>query len=200
MPFAFRLLRNIAAACCIALPAAVGAQQVDTYEMPITGFVDVAISGSGIQSLQFGTLTPGTPTVVAPLDPVAAKWQFVGIPNNQAAANRYADLTFVSLPSALNGPGGATLPIGTYQVRVALEKNGVDYYYYPSTYTVTPASPGIDPNPQINGGATPTAPGVGGNNGRTLVVYMGATVSPTAAQRAGVYEGTLTLTFSPSST
>jgi hypothetical protein len=195
-----RIARCLAAAGCLGVPVAAGAQQVETFEMAISGFVDVTVSGSGVQSLTFGMLTPGTPMVVSPLDPVAAKWRFTGIPNNNAAANRYADLTFVSLPSVLGGPGGATLPIGSYQVRVALEKNGVDYYYFPSTYVVSPASPAIDPNPQINGGATPAAPGAGGDNGRSLVVYMGATVNPAAGQRAGVYEGTLTLTFSPSST
>jgi hypothetical protein len=194
------MARCLAAAALVVAPAVAGAQQVETFEMAIAGFIDVNMSGSGVQNLEFGTLTPGIPTVVAPLDPVAAKWRFTGIPNNNAAANRYADLAFVSLPSVLGGPGGATLPIGSYQVRVALEKNGVDFYYFPATYVVTPASPAIDPNPRINGGTTPGAPGAGGNNGRSLVVYMGATVSPTAGQRAGVYEGTLTLTFSPSST
>ena len=194
-----RFLRCLLAAGGLAAPAVAGAQQVETFEMTIAGFIDATVSGNGVQSLTFGMLTPGTPMVIAPLDPVAAKWRFTGIPNNNAGANRYADLAFVSLPSALGGPAGATLPIGSYEVRVALEKNGIDYYYFPSTYVVSPASPAIDPNPQINGGATPGAPGAGGNNGRALVVYMGATVSPSAGQRAGVYEGSLTLTFSPSS-
>ena len=195
-----RFTRSLAAAGCVALPAAAGAQQVELYDMAIAGVVGGTLSGTGVRSLEFGTLTPGVPLVIAPLNSVSAKWRFTGIPNNNGAGNRYADLTFVSLPSTMSGPGGATLPIGTYQVRVGLEKNGTDYYYFPATYTVSPASPGINPNPQINGGTTPSAPGAGGNNGRALVVYMGATVSPAAAQRAGVYEGTLTLTFSPSST
>lgn len=196
-PTAAQFLRSLVAAGSFALPAVAGAQQLETYDMAMAGFVNGIISGTGLRSLEFGALTPGTPLVVAPLDAVSAKWRFTDIPNNNAVANRYADLSFVSLPSTMAGPGGASLPIGTYRVRVALEKNGTDYHYYPATYSVSPASPGISPNPQINGGGTPIAPG--GNNGRALVVYMGATVSPAASQRAGVYEGTLTLTFSPSS-
>lgn len=175
--------------------------QTATSSLQTTGLVEAPISGGGVRNLDFGVLVPGVAQVIAVTSPTSAKWEFTGIPNNNRANSTYADLSFSSLPATLAGPGGATIPVSSYVVRVALAKNGADYYTY-GDYSVTPASPTVDPNPRINptGGAgqPPTAPGAGGDKGRSLVVYMGATVTPATWQRAGNYVGTLTLIFNTS--
>lgn len=174
--------------------------QSATSSLPTTGFVDVPVSGGGVRDLDFGVLVPGVARVIAVNSASSAKWEFSNIPNNNGQNNRFADLSFSSLPAQLTGPGGATIPMSSFVVRVALAKGGTDYYSY-GDFTVTPASPTIDPNPRINptGGAgqPPAAPG--GNTGRSLVVYLGATVTPATWQRAGNYIGTLTLIFNTSS-
>lgn len=189
-------------ACAVMAPASALAQELSSSsDMVVSGAIGVSVSGTGVRPLAFGTVSPGAATVVFPLATNSAKWRFANVPNNSGVNNRYADLNFISLPSALEGPSGALLPIGSYQVRVALEKNGTDYYMYPTTWSVSPANPSLDPNPRINGNTADSPPDApGGNAGRALVVYMGATVTPSVGQRTGTYVGTLTLTFATSAT
>lgn len=180
------------------------AAQAATSELQMTaeGIIDVAITGSGVRNLEFGVVTPGVPVTVGVTSTTSAKWRFSNLPNNNGQNNRFADLAFTALPATLNGANGATMAVTGYTARVCLEKpTDSDYYCY-GDYAVSPAAPGIDPNPRINptGGAgePPTAPG--GNTGRALVVYLGATVAPATNQPSGTYIGTVTLTFITSST
>ena len=185
-------------------PIAAHAQAgTSTFSMTAEGVVDVAMSGSGLRDLEFGVVTPGVAKTVDVTSVSAAKWRFANVRNNNGVNNRFADLVFLSLPAALQGPDGATLAVTGYTALVCLEKPAdSDYYCYPSS-TLTSASPTIDPNPQINptgGGGLqpPTAPG--GNTGRSLVVYLGATVVPAVDQPSGTYLGTVTLTLNTSGT
>jgi hypothetical protein len=179
-------------------PTAMVAQS-GTKELQMTaeGIIDVMISGAGVRDLQFGAVTAGISKTVDVGSVSSAKWRFANLPNNNGNNNRFADLTFISLPPHLDGANGARLPVSGYVARVCLEKPlDSDYHCY-GDYVVSPASPSIDPNlrinPTDNAGGPPTAPG--GNAGRTLVVYLGATVTPAVDQPGGTYLGAVTLTF-----
>ena len=116
------------------------------------------------QDLTFGNVTPGVAKTVAIADAGAGRFDIV------KAATSGVTLSF-TLPANLTS-GANSLPIGTWS-------GG-----YNTTQTPT--------------GATTFTPSAGGFNtavtpGTELYVYVGATVSPGAAQAAGAYSGDVTM-------
>lgn len=138
--------------------------------------------GTGLRGLDFGVVTPGTPTEVLPTAPVAGWFQLDNIARNQNAR-----LTF-TLPVALTpSGGGAGMPVyfnGPYARSCG---NGCQ------THTLAPTPINAS---QVTAEAVHVRVGPPwGANPRTIDVYLGGRVEPAPAQPGGVYQGTVQLTF-----
>ena len=126
------------------------------------------IRAQGVRSLVFGTVLPGVPRTIPRTDPMnSAQFRLTG--------RRFStvQLSF-ALPSAMIGPLGATMP---------LSFGGND-----GGYSVTESvsrQVGFDPRAPFLATLSKTGRGS---------VFLGGTVQPVVAQRAGAYSGTVTLT------
>jgi hypothetical protein len=145
----------------------VGAAKAEAQSGNIQATANVlaALTVAAGANLQFGNVTPNVPKTIAIADAGAGRFDIT-----KAAASGVT-LSF-TLPTNLVSGGGDNLGIGTWT-------GGWN----------TSATPS---------GATTFTPSAGGTNtgvtaGTTLFVYVGATVSPIAAQPAGLYSGTVTL-------
>jgi hypothetical protein len=125
------------------------------------------ISVTGVQSLAFGTLLPGIPTIVARTDAAkSGQFTLTGPHHSQA------QLTF-TLPAVLTGPGGATLPL----------LFGASDAGYSQSQNIG-GQIGFDPKQPF----LITFSGQGRGS-----VFLGGTARPAPTQRAGSYTGTITL-------
>ncbi len=126
------------------------------------------VTVSGIRNLAFGGVIRGVATHVFPNDAVkSGQFRFV------TAIGNTVRLQF-TLPNRLNGPAGARLTIGFSTT------DGIAVGSAPSSVPVT-----FNPNAaQTFNIVTST----------TINVFLGGTVTPTAAQAFGSYTNTITLT------
>jgi hypothetical protein len=126
------------------------------------------ITVSRVRDLNFGPVIRGLATHVGPSDPVkSGEFRFT------VAIGAQVRLQF-TLPNRLNGPAGATVPI-TFNAT-----DGIATGTAPTSIPVT-----FDPRvAQTFNIVTST----------TILVFIGATVTPTAAQALGTYTNTITLT------
>jgi hypothetical protein len=152
----------VVAACVVAASSA--SAQVN---IQVTANVYQAIQLTGARPLDFGNVFPGVAKTINVGDATSGRWDATG----QALAN--VNMSF-TLPGPLAGPGGATLPIGTW--------TGCT-----NTTNTTSGCSSFSPGP----GPIASAFGNPGN----LFIWIGATVSPAAGQAAGSYSGTATLTL-----
>lgn len=155
----------LAAALAASLSLGAGALQAQTSaSINATATVLSALTVTGASDLQFGNVTPGVNKTIAIADAGAGRFDVT-----KAAATGIA-LSF-TLPTDLTF-GANNLPIGSWT-------GGWNT-------SATPA------------GATAFTPSASATNttvtgGTTISVYVGATVSPGAAQAAGAYTGTVTM-------
>lgn len=147
-----------------------------------------AVTGAGVRPVEFGTVTPGTPTshtITTAADSTAtgvALLNFTGVTGNRAAqlVFTWADL--------VNTASGMTIP---------LSLNGSYGMHCFDRKTTTPICTFF--NPGSGGGttgtivATPPAP-PGGNTG-TLRVYLGGSLNPSANLAPGLYTATISVTL-----
>ena len=122
---------------------------------------------SGIQPLAFGTLLPGVAETIQPTNPGSSgEFTLTGNKNEQVS------ITF-SLPSAMTGPHGATLPL-------TFGATSGGYSRSSSTSDETAFDPRQTQTVQL------------AHNG-TGEVFLGGTANPGTQQRAGSYSATVTL-------
>jgi hypothetical protein len=143
---------------------AMKAEAQNSANINATATVLSALTVTGANDLQFGNVTPGVNKTVAITDAGAGRFNVV------KAANQGVTLTF-TLPTNLSD-GSNNLPIGSWT-------GGWNA-------SATPV------------GATAFTPSAAGTNttataGTTIFVYVGATVTPAAAQVAGSYTNTVTM-------
>lgn len=143
---------------------AVKAEAQNSANIQATATVLSAITVAAGNNLVFGNVTPGVAKTIAIADAGAGRFDVT------KAANQGVTLAF-TLPANLSFSGN-NLPIASWT-------GGWNT-------TATPA------------GATSFTPSAGGTNttataGTGIFVYVGATVSPAAAQAAGNYTGTVTM-------
>ena len=139
-----------------------------TAQSTVTASVLQPITVTAIP-MSFPAVYAGTPATIAPSDARAMRLLLDG------ATALSVDITYESLPSVLTlQGGGVTLPIGTWRQRTGPDCSGSNSTALTgSTLTVA---------------LSPTT----GSSGRTSLC-LGATVSPTPTQAAGVYTGTVTI-------
>ena len=121
-----------------------------------------------VRDLNFGSVIRGIATHVDPADPVKSGEFLIILVKTSRVRLQF------TLPSQLNGPGGATLPISF---------NATDAI---SSGTAPPSQPNVfDPRvaQTFTIVKTPT------------YVFIGGTVTPAAGQALGIYINTITLTI-----
>jgi hypothetical protein len=126
------------------------------------------ITVTRVRDLAFGPVIVGVPTRIPPSHPVRSGQYRLTAPLLTRVRFRF------TLPTRLNGPAGARLPISfgtTDGIAVGTASNSV-----PVTF-----NPNSQPTFQI---VTST----------TIFVFIGGTVSPAGNQRQGNYTGTITFT------
>lgn len=125
------------------------------------------ITVRGVRGLTFGTVVPGIPARILRTD-LLNSGQF----EIRGPTFTFIRLTF-TLPTVLNGPAGATMPLG-------FAGNDAGY----SFNNTIGSQIAFNPNQSYQ-----TIIWFGARAG----VFLGGTVSPTAGQRAGGYTGTVVL-------
>jgi len=124
------------------------------------------LSASGVNDLNFGSVTAGTPKAPSSLAANAGRFNISGQPSAPVTVS-------FALPSVLDGAGGATIPItfgGT---------DGLEWASFPGTFTT------FNPNAQHF-----TSLSASGN----LIIGISGLVSPPLLTSTGTYTGTITLT------
>lgn len=142
--------------------------QSDNADITATANVLAVVDVTAGNNLDFGDVTPGTPSSVAVGDATAGTFTVSGNGGN-------VELDF-TLPGDLTGPGG-NLPISFSSTDAAWGDGGSPDNTFDPTST-----PGD--NLDITGD---TSDG-------EITVFIGGTVSPPAGLQAGTYDGTITLT------
>jgi spore coat protein U-like protein len=151
----------------VALPAL--AQTSATASISADAFVAgiAPLTATGVNNLNFGTVTAGTTGVPASLPADAGRFNITGEPSAPVT------VTF-SLPTVLSGPGG-TIPI------FFSSTDGLLWVSFPVTF--------VSFNP--NGPFATTLDGSG-----NLTIGIAGTVSPPTGTTTGAYTGTVSLTVS----
>jgi hypothetical protein len=153
----------VAVAAAVSLTAA--AAEAQSGNITATASVQQAINVSGAATLDFGSVLPGIPVSVDPsLDATAGRFDLTGV------ASQNVNLSFV-LPANLSS-GGNLLPIGSWD----------------GCHNATATQAGCTSFTPSAGNTATVFSGAG-----ALSVYVGATVSPSGLQPAGIYTGTITL-------
>ncbi len=130
----------------------------------VTGFVP--LTAAGVNDLDFGSVTAGTPKAPTSLSANAGRFNISG------QASTAVTVSF-TLPTVLTGPAAATIPI-TFS-----STDGLLWSAFPTTFTT------FNPNAPF----FTTTSGSG-----SLVIGISGTVSPPLATTTGIYSGTVTLT------
>lgn len=143
----------------LSLAGTAGAQTIN-----VTATVQVPITVTGAQDLNFGNVVQGVPSTIAATAAAAGRFDVTGSPSTGVSMS-------FALPANLTS-GANNLPIGSWTGNW--------------NTTSTPTGTGFVPS----GGNTAATTSATGN----LFVFVGATVSPAAAQVLGNYAGTVTLT------
>ncbi len=171
----YRTNRVVAAAAvgllvCTALTRPAGAQT--TASASITARAQVSgiapLTAAGVNDLDFGTVTAGTPRAPTSLATNAGRFNISGQPSQPVT------VTF-TLPTVLTGSGSATIPI-TFS-----SSDGLRWNPYPTTFTTFSPS-------------APFATSLDGSG--NLIIGISGTVAPPALTTTGLYTGTVTLTVS----
>ena len=135
---------------------------------PVVGAQGKPLNVTGVRGLTFGAVFPGVPRVISRTDPANAGQVDIGYAKFSPIL-----LTF-TLPSAMAGPAGATMPLVF----------GASDAGYSSPETIT-SQVGFDPR-------VPFATALD-KNGRAAV-FIGGRAQPAPSKRAGAYTATITLT------
>lgn len=159
-----------AAAGLIALAIAAPAVAQTTAVASISATANVTgvapLTAAGVNDLNFGAVTAGTPKTPTSLANDAGRFNISGQPSTPVTVS-------FTLPTVLTGAGAATIPI-TFS-----NTDGLNWSNYPSTFTTF--------NPNV-----PFFTGLNGTG--NLVIGISGTVSPPLLTTTGTYTGTVTLT------
>lgn len=174
-----------------AVPVAARAQS-SSATVAINGFLDVALTTGSVRDIVFPSTAPGATTSIAAANVAgcagctSGMWELLNLVRSNAANRRYVDITFSQLPSSLpRTGGGGALPVSYVARTCLINRFGTEYYCDPQW---TPAV-GVVHGARVN-------PDPAGQNGRRdMHIYLGGAISPTTTQRAGYYNGVITITF-----
>jgi hypothetical protein len=151
----------------------------------ITSLADILatpLSGVGTRALQFGVIVPGTTTVtVSPRTRNGGELRIAGVKNRKSV-----DISF-TLPTQLNGPAGASIPLdfnGNYAGLCEIDASGS--CVLASYVTWNPVS-----TPIFHDLPTRYSPGRKVYTYDAYQVYLGGVASPSTTQRQGTYTASI---------
>jgi hypothetical protein len=178
---AFRLTFGLAS-LLLAGYAPVAGAQITAGMGSTVDILAAPLSGVGTRALQFGTIVPGTTTVtVLPRSRSGGEFRITGVRNRKSV-----DISF-TLPTALAGPAGATIPLnfnGNYAGLCEIDTSGsCDLASY---FTWNPVT-----TPTYRDLPTRYKPGRKVYTYDDYQVYLGGVASPSATQRQGTYSATI---------
>ncbi len=153
------------AVVALGLSLGAGAAQALTASISATATVLQAITVSPDNALDFGNVTPGVNRTVAPSDAGAGRFTIT------KAAGTGLSLSFVLPANLVSGGNNLAISGWTGAWNTSATPTGATSF--------TPSA---------------SAYNTGTVAGSTVVVYVGATVQPTAAQAAGSYSGSVQMT------
>jgi len=140
------------------------------------------LSGTGTRALQFGVIVPGTTTVtVQPGTSAGAEFRIAGTKSRKSI-----DISF-TLPTQLNGPAGASIPLsfnGNYAGLCEIDTSGA--CVVASFFTWNPVS-----TPTFRDQPTRYQPGRKVYAFDAYQLYLGGVASPSANQRQGTYTASI---------
>lgn len=166
--FAAGAFAGLLCASILAAPAAAQTTATATINAKAQVSGIAPLTAAGVNDLDFGTVTAGSPKAPTSLASNAGRFNISGQPSTPVTVS-------FTLPTVLTGSGNATIPI-TFS-----SSDGLRWNPYPTTFTTfSPAAPFA------------TATDGSGN----LVIGIAGTVSPPALTTTGLYTGTITLTVS----
>jgi hypothetical protein len=142
-----------------------------------------AITGGGVRPLSFGIVVPGTTVSVAPRSAQGAEFHIAGL-----LGRKSVDLT-LTLPTVLTGPGGATIPLTFAGANAAACE--LDVLGNCQTASLVSWDPVATPTTRVRPTKFGPGPKIFVND--QLALYLGASVAPTATQRAGHYTASATV-------
>jgi len=154
-----------------------------TAGMPVLlDILTAPLSGVGTRALQFGVIVPGTTSVtVLPRSSAGGEFRITGVKSRKSV-----DISF-TLPAALTGPGGATIPLdfnGNYAGLCEIDTTGAcETASYTTWNPVT--------TPSFRDQPTRYKPGRKVFTYDAYQVYLGGTASPAASQRQGTYTASI---------
>lgn len=171
-----RIIPALAACAVLGLaPAAASAQETANGTITALGQVVSAISVTGVQDLNFGFLLRGVNKTLAANSAQGGQFLVDGEPTAEVS------LDFGTLPGALacntvSTPSctGQSITLVTWTAAWSVN-SGVTSTTFTPPATVAPNHPVLNASGELD-------------------VYIGATAQPAAAQAAGLYEATITLT------
>lgn len=140
------------------------------------------LSGTGARALQFGVIVPGTTTVtVLPRSSSGGEFRISGLKNRKSI-----DISF-TLPTRLNGPAGASIPLsfnGNFAALCEVDTSGA--CEVASVFTWNPVT-----TPTYRDQPTRYKPGRKVFAYDVYQLYLGGTASPAANQRQGTYTASI---------
>lgn len=166
------------ASLLVAAPAGAFAQAGITTGLAAS--VDILfppITASGIRPVTFGIVVPGTTVSVAPQSPQGAEFHIGGL-----LGRKSVDIT-LTLPTVLTGPGGATIPLSFAGANAAACE--LDLLGICQTASLVSWDPVATPTTRVRPTKFGPGPKIFVND--QLALYLGASVSAPATQRAGHY-------------
>jgi hypothetical protein len=156
---------RVSAALVGFLSLAAGAVQAQSANIQALASVNQAITVSGARNLDFGTVFPGVNKAIVVTDATSGRFDLTG----QASAN--VNVSFTLPTNLVNGANNLVIANWT-GCRNATNTTASCTAFTPSAIATAAAFSGTG----------------------ALFVWVGAQVQPTAAQAAGSYTGTVTLT------
>ena len=140
------------------------------------------LSGVGTRALRFGTIVPGTTSVtVLPRSAFGGEFRITGVRNRKSIGISF------TLPTALTGPNGASIPLnfnGNYAAICEIDASGsceVASYFAWNPVTT----------PTFNDQPTRYKPGRKVYAYDEYQVYLGGAAAPSANQRQGSYTASI---------
>ena len=142
----------------------------------------VPLTGTGMRALEFGVIVPGTTTVtVLPRTSAGGEFRITGVRNRKSV-----DISF-TLPTQLNGPAGASIPLsfnGNFAGLCEIDNSGT--CVVASFVTWNPVS-----TPTFRDQPTRYQPGRKVFAFDAYQLYLGGTASPATTQRQGTYTASI---------
>jgi hypothetical protein len=156
--------------------------QITAGMSTMADILTLPLTGVGTRALQFGVIVPGTTTVtVLPRTRAGGEFRIAGVRNRKSV-----DISF-TLPTQLDGPAGASIPLsfnGNYAALCEIDASGA--CVLASLVTWNPVS-----TPIFHDLPTRYQPGRKVYTYDAYQVYLGGSASPSTTQRQGTYTASI---------